>query len=93
MCNDQVDGKLVCVQKHSTMLLELKKKKNEARDGFDALKFREVRWVDKSPLSILNTSLSCTANCLRKGSDQRKGRINSRWERDRLSLYRGWIME
>lgn len=27
MCNDQVDGKLVCVQKHSTMLLELKKKK------------------------------------------------------------------
>ena len=95
MCNDQVDGKLVCMQKaiDSTMLLELKKKKKkEARDEFDALELREVRWVDKSPLSILNTSLSCTAKCPRKGSDQRRGRINSRWERDRLSLYRGWIM-
>ena len=38
------------------MLLELKKKKNEARDGFDALELQEVRYVDKSPLSILNTS-------------------------------------
>ena len=31
MCNDQVDGKLVCMQKaiDSTMLLELKKKKKK----------------------------------------------------------------
>lgn len=74
------------------MLLELKKK-NEARDGFDALELREVKQVDRNPLGMMSTSLSGAAACLRKGSDQRRGRINSRWERHRLSLCRGWVME